>query len=31
MEGAPEEGGDTLAWRDGVVPVDWETEVKMEV
>jgi hypothetical protein len=31
MEGAPEEGGDTPALRDGVAPVDWEAEVKMEV
>jgi hypothetical protein len=31
MEGAPEEGGGTLALRDGVAPVDWEAEVEMEV
>jgi hypothetical protein len=31
MEGAPEEGGDTLVLRDGVAPVDWEAEVGMEV
>jgi hypothetical protein len=29
--GALEEGGDTLALRDGIAPVDWEAEVKMEV